>query len=269
MGKFDGVLIATDFDDTYCGPGGVVHPANIEAVKAFTAQGGVFTVATGRAHRSFVRHLDLAPVNVPVILSNGSQIYDFAKEEMVVATTLPMEASADFELLLELFPALGLEAYHQEALYLCRPNSWTDYHINKVGLSAAAVCPVAEMPAPWGKAILMAQYDDLFPAQVYIKNHWEDRYEAVFSNDHMLEITAKGSTKGGMVLELARRLGVGREHLYCVGDNQNDIPMLAVAAEGFAPANCAREVRDWGATILPPCSEGAVAALIALLEERY
>ena len=186
-----------------------------------------------------------------------------------MATTLPMEASADFELLLELFPALGLEAYHQEALYLCRPNSWTDYHINKVGLSAAAVCPVAEMPAPWGKAILMAQYDDLFPAQVYIKNHWEDRYEAVFSNDHMLEITAKGSTKGGMVLELARRLGVGREHLYCVGDNQNDIPMLAVAAEGFAPANCAREVRDWGATILPPCSEGAVAALIALLEERY
>jgi len=96
LGKFDGVLIATDFDDTYCGPGGVVHPANIEAVKAFTAQGGFFTVATGRAHRSFVRHLDLAPVNVPVILSNGSQIYDFAKEEMVVATTLPMEASADF-----------------------------------------------------------------------------------------------------------------------------------------------------------------------------
>ena len=50
MGKFDGVLIATDFDDTYCGPGGVVHPANIEAVKAFTAQGGFFTVATGRAN---------------------------------------------------------------------------------------------------------------------------------------------------------------------------------------------------------------------------
>ena len=68
MGKFDGVLIATDFDDTYCGPGGVVHPANIEAVKGFTAQGGFFTLGTGRARRYFVSHMDLAPVMVRVLM---------------------------------------------------------------------------------------------------------------------------------------------------------------------------------------------------------
>ena len=85
----------------------------------------------------------------------------------------------------------------------------------------------------------------------------------------MLELTAKGSTKGGMVLELARRLGIRREHIYCVGDNQNDIPMLAVSAIPFAPANCAPEVKDWGATLLPPCEEGAVARLIEILDDRY
>ena len=51
MGKFDGVLIATDFDDTYCGPGGVVHPANIEAVEGFTPQRGFFYLGTGSAPR--------------------------------------------------------------------------------------------------------------------------------------------------------------------------------------------------------------------------
>ena len=73
-------------------------------------------------------------------------------------------------------------------------------------------------------------------------------YEAIFSNPYYLEITRKGSTKGGMVAELARLLGIAPEHIYCVGDNQNDIPMLAVSAIPFAPANCAPEVKQcsWG-----------------------
>ena len=96
-----------------------------------------------------------------------------------------------------------------------------------------------------------------------------DRYEAIFSNFHMLEITAKGVTKGGMVLELARRLGIGRAHIYCAGDNQNDLPMLRIAQVGYAPADCADELYAWGAHILPRCADGAIAALIADLDRRY
>ena len=82
MGKFDGVLLATDFDDTFCPDTVVVPPANLEAVEYFKAQGGVFTIATGRAHRTFAPQLYQAPVNAPVILSNGAQLYDFEKDEM-------------------------------------------------------------------------------------------------------------------------------------------------------------------------------------------
>lgn len=53
VGKFDGVLLATDFDDTYFPESGVLPPENLAAVEYFKANGGTFTVSTGRAHTTF------------------------------------------------------------------------------------------------------------------------------------------------------------------------------------------------------------------------
>ena len=54
-----------------------------------------------------------------------------------------------------------------------------------------------------------------------------------------------------------------------MGDNQNDIPMLALSAIPFAPANCAQEVKDWGARILCHCNEGVIAPIVEILDQRY
>ena len=72
-----------------------------------------------------------------------------------------------------------------------------------------------------------------------------------------------------MVEELARRLGIGAEHIYCVGDNENDIPMLARSAIPFAPSNCAPVVREWGARLVSSCDESCVAEIIGILDGRY
>lgn len=267
-GKFDGVLLATDFDDTFCPESGVIPPANLEAVEYFKSQGGIFTVATGRAHRTFAPQLPKAPVNAPVILSNGGQLYDFQRDELVAERQVPLTAGADMAQTARRFPAVSLEAYHGDRVYIWNPNHWTRYHLEKAG-TGAEECPIEEIPQPWAKAIFHQDHHLLLPVQAYIRETWPERYEAIFSNFHMLEITARGATKGGMVLELAQQLGIRREHLYCAGDNQNDIPMLEVSAIPFAPENCAQEVRDWGATILPPCEEGAIGALIESLDQRY
>ncbi len=267
MGKFDGVLLVTDFDDTYFPDSGVLPPANLRAVEYFKAQGGIFTVATGRAHTTFAPQLPIAPVNAPVILSNGAQLYDFSRDEVVLERTLPLTAAADLARVMEAFPSVGLETYHGEDIYVCRPEKWTWYHVKKTGC-AAARCPVSEMPGPWSKAILHQEHDVLLKAQAYILERWADRYEAIFSNFHMLEITAKGCTKGGMVGELVKRLGISRENLYCAGDNQNDIPMLELSAVPFAPADCSQQVKDWGAVLLPRCQDAAIAALVAELDKR-
>ena len=72
-----------------------------------------------------------------------------------------------------------------------------------------------------------------------------------------------------MVCRLAKRLGISMEHVYCVGDEANDLSMLQVAAEGFAPANCSAVVRESGATIVAHCNEDAIAEVIAILDRNY
>ena len=268
MGKFDGVLLVTDFDDTYFPESGVLPPENRAAVEYFTAQGGLFTIATGRAYTTFAPKLPCVPLNAPVILSNGAQLYDFAAGQMLLERTLPPAVAADLEELTRHIPEVGLEAYHGEDPYIWNPNRWTWHHLRKAGVGAAEL-PIAQMPQPWGKAILHQDREPLLRAQAWLLERHGDRYEAIFSNFHMLELTAKGATKGGMVLELAARLGVSRDHLYCAGDNQNDLPMLAAARIGYAPADCADEVRAWGARLLPRCADGAVAALVRELDGMY
>ena len=60
---------------------------------------------------------------------------------------------------------------------------------------------------------------------------WAGEYEIFFSDRTLLEVTARGATKGGMVARLAERLGISRQHIYCAGDEANDLSMLTWAAE--------------------------------------
>ena len=87
MGKFDGVLIASDFDNTMVytegalrsgGPVPAISRENWDAIGYFMAQGGTFSVATGRALPSFASVMDGVPMNGPTVLFNGAAIYDFA-----------------------------------------------------------------------------------------------------------------------------------------------------------------------------------------------
>ena len=76
MGKFSGVLIASDYDNTMVytegalksgGPLPSVSRENREAVEYFMAEGGTFSVATGRALPSFSRVREGVPMNLSLI----------------------------------------------------------------------------------------------------------------------------------------------------------------------------------------------------------
>lgn len=271
MGKFDGVLLVSDYDDTLYSRRLEVSEANRSAIARFIAQGGTFTVATGRARATFLPQIarERLTLNAPVILSNGSAIYDFNGDEPVYQSFLPMEAGEHMRQVCAVFPALSFEAYYGEDIYVYNPNAVTMKHMERVGVPYISCRTVGEMPRPWTKLILEQDHALLAGVQEMLLARWGDLYEAIFSNTCLLEITAKGNTKGTLVKLLARRLGIAREHIYCVGDNQNDISMLKAAAIGFAPANCAPEVRAAGACIVNDCDHSAIAQVIELLEERY
>ncbi len=268
MGKFDGVLLVSDFDDTLYGANRRIPPRNLQALDYFVGEGGRFTVATGRAYRTFAPYVHLAPINAPVVLSNGATLYDFDRQELLEQTYLPLTSPQDFVQLLEEFPSLGMEIYHAEDIYVWNANSITDAHMKKVGMEYT-VCPPQQTPTPWSKAILQQQNPFLRQVQSWFLARHGDNYEAIFSNPYYLEVTCKGSTKGGMTALLARHLSIAPERVYCVGDNQNDIPMLALSAIPFAPANCAQEVKDWGARVLCHCDQGVMGDIVDILDKLY
>lgn len=270
MGKFDGVLLYSDYDDTLYNSAHTVSPENHAAIRYFQQNGGRFSVATGRAHRTFTPQIakEGLSLNAPVVLSNGAALYDYDQDRYLVRTFLDGDAPARFASLFRDFPDLALEAYHDDDIYVYNPNLVTTEHLKRVG-GRQTPCTVPDMPTPWTKVILEQDEPYLKEVQAHLLQRWEDDYEAIFSNRYLLELTAKGSHKGSMVAQAARLLGISRENLYCIGDNQNDIPMLELSAIPFAPSSCSQAVKDWGARLLGSCDEHAVAQAIEILDGIY
>lgn len=268
MGKFDHVLLASDFDDTLFNTRCEVSKQNIEAIDYLIQEGGYFTVSTGRAHRTFTPYATIAPINAPVILANGALLYDYAEDRPVLELPLPLQAATDLSELARAMPQVGVEIYQGDNVYIENPNEYTHRHVKRVNTDWTEL-PLLNMPQPWSKAVLQANHADLCRAQAFLTDRWSSRYEVIFSNDILLECTAKGATKGGTVLKLAELLGVARRDLYCVGDNQNDLPMLRVSAIPFAPANCADAVRETNPRIVRPCDDHAIAHVVEILDQLY
>lgn len=128
-----------------------------------------------------------------------------------------------------------------------------------------------EVPSPISKLLFEEAEPRMTALREYIAHQsWSTEYEVVPSNPYLLELTAKGANKGGMVRRLAQMLEIRQENVYCVGDHANDIPMLTFARTAFAPANAIQPVHEVpGIHILPNCWENAIAAMIAELDKRY
>ena len=280
MGKFDGVLLASDFDNTLLytedslRTGAPVPPLperNREALKYFMAQGGRFAIATGRALPAFLRHAGDVPMNAPGVVCNGAAIYDFEKGEYLDATLLDDQARQRGQAVLDRFPSVAVEAYHiDNVIHVVRPNAISRQHEHMTHVSLTEAPSLPEVPLPLGKLLFEADHETLEGVLAFLTEQgWAEDYELIFSVSHLLEMTIQGASKGGMVRRLAARLGISMEHVYCAGDEANDLSMLHAAAEGFAPANASAAVRESGATVVCDAREGAIADVIAILDRKY
>ena len=74
MGKFSGILLASDYDGTLAAGDGTIPERVRQAIRAFIAEGGRFTVSTGRTLLGFHAY-DPELINAPAILANGG-IYE-------------------------------------------------------------------------------------------------------------------------------------------------------------------------------------------------
>lgn len=281
MGKFDGVLIASDYDNTMVYTEGMLRsggdmPAiskeNREAVEYFMAEGGTFSVATGRALPSFDKVRHGVPMNGPTILFNGGAIYDFAQRRYLYTAWLGEEIRGHLRALMDYMPDATFEIYHDNNdIHAINPNELTAAHEHLTHSPTVVLSSIEEIPSPIGKLLFEEHAPRLKKIMDWLlAQPWSDQYEIVPSGTFLLELTARGADKGGAVRRLAELTGTSPRHLYCMGDHANDIPMLEYAHIAFAPENAIDAVKNIpNIRVLSNCRENATAEMIRVLDGLY
>lgn len=281
MGKFTGLLLASDYDNTLtyteealrlCRPMPPVSKANQAAIRYFMAEGGIFSVATGRAKPAFEAVADGVPMNGPTILFNGAAIYDFSTGKYLCEAFLPETARAHIAQTIRELPFAAVELYHDNNdIHALQPNDVTRRHLHVTHSPTVIVDSMEQVPSPISKALFSTEPAHQAALLDYLRGQgWYGDYEIVASSESLVELTARGANKGGMVRRLAALLHIPQANVACVGDHANDISMLTWAGMAFAPANALPEVRALPCVrTLPDCREDAIAALIAVLDEKF
>lgn len=281
MGKFTGLLLASDYDNTLtyteealrlCRPMPPVSKANQAAIRYFMAEGGIFSVATGRAKPAFEAVADGVPMNGPTVLFNGAAIYDFSTGKYLCEAFLPETARVHIAQTIRELPFAAVELYHDNNdIHALQPNDVTRRHLHVTHSPTVIVDSMEQVPSPISKALFSTEPAHQAVLLDYLRGQgWYGDYEIVASSESLVELTARGANKGGMVRRLAALLHIPQANVACVGDHANDISMLTWAGMAFAPANALPEVRALPCVrTLPDCREDAIAALIAVLDEKF
>lgn len=282
MGKFDRVLLASDFDNTLVYTQAAVEagftelppvPArNREALDYFTQNGGRFLVSTGRALPAFAPYAAALPINAPCVIANGAGLYDFHAEQYLATAFIGEEVREHIASLLAYQPELSFESYHiDRRIHTMHPNRYILNHEHLTRMKATAVSSFDEVDTPLVKLAFMDERSRLDALINFIRaQDWAGCYELISSADYLFELTARGATKGQMLLRLASLLGIAREDIYCIGDHNNDLSMAEVSAVRFAPANAVDELKAMpGMHLVSHCADGAVADVVETLDKRY
>ena len=246
-GKFEGYLLVTDFDDTFCPKHGAPVPEeNRRAARRFMDEGGLFTIATGRDVRSYYSIRDKFTVNAPLVLSNGAVIFDGDSGESWYESFLPFSCRSDLLAARDAFPGTGMEVHRGADVRVCGRNATLEEHLSRMGVPVLEADP-GHILYPWTKVVLVApdelraESETAHALCAWIAAQFPGRYEAVPSGA-LVDVVTAGSDKGSGVRRLAEFLDILPENIVCIGDGWNDIPMLRAAGRAFAPETALPEV---------------------------
>lgn len=248
MGKFDGLLICSDYDGTLAYKGSVSEE-NFEAIRYFREHGGSFTLATGRYPSSIIRRMGadfLRPT--PVICMNGGILYDVAREQVLFAEELP-------------------DGYRKTVLEATR---WQG--IRDIRLFPNRDLPLIQFLPEERDALKEAWDQPLIKVVLHVDTEVSDevrnRLRELLSDDFTverswlngLEIYGSSYGKGVAARSLCRMLG--KETLIAVGDYENDLSMIREADIGVAIGDAIPAVKEAADQVTATAKDHGVARLI-------
>ena len=221
---------------------------------------------TGRPPRStwdIARQAGLGPLGV---CCNGAAVVDLASMEVIEVETIAADVSAGLvKMLREVFPGIIFAAeemgsFCHETGFMEQAWDW-DEGADEVddilqAITSSCIKLIVRRPG-WSAKSLLAALEE----EVAEEGH------VTASGLDWVEIGAAGISKAYAAQRVCDRLGVGVGDVVAIGDNHNDLTVLAWAGRAAAPANAIPEVLAIVPEVIPANDEDGVAQFLEHLVE--
>lgn len=258
-------LVAFDLDGTLLDDALQVSPGVRNAIDCSLRQGTIITLATGRMFSATVPFARQLGIHAPLICYQGGWIQ--APEGEVLHRTPLGEEEARLALDLGRRHGWHTVLYAEGQLYIDSLRHPTAYYKRLLG-PEPIVEPRLEtilQDHTADKVLFVAEPTQIAAMEAVLQAHFGQTAEIIQSHAEFIEVVPPGITKGAALAWLAAYLDIPREAVMAVGDQRNDLSMIAWAGIGVAMGNAVAEVKaaaDWIAPTL--AEDGAARAL-----ERY
>ena len=270
MGKFDGILLASDMDGTLLDDNRTIGRETIAALEYFTENGGYFSLATGRTRPATAAYRRLLPCNAPGVYLNGAILCDESTQEIVYMEGLDDRAKELARAVMQRFPHIGIEVFLLDHSYVCNMNEITREHFIHLDIpyEEIALDAIPEPCEQWGKINFTGTHEQMEPVRAFV-DPMKAHFNLTFSTPVFYEMTCKGGHKGDGVRRLAQYMNVKPELVCTVGDSQNDLPMLEQAGISFAPANARSYVLEIADVVVPDNNHDALKGVVEYLDHKF
>ncbi len=267
MKKFEGILICSDLDGTLLKKDKSVSRENLEAIEYFKSEGGYFTFITGRMPYYVTDIYNTVKPNAPIGCVNGGAIFDFVSGKYLWTRELERDALELAESVIASVEGIGFQVSTFERVYFCQDNSAME-HFRAVTKVPNIQKHHRDIDIPIAK-LLFADDDEskILKAKEILENHpCANEFDFIRSERTLFEILPKGISKGSVLSEMTKVLGIDMQKTIGIGDYNNDIEMLKKARIGIAVANACEEAKKAADYITVSNEEHAIAKTIYDIE---
>jgi Cof subfamily protein (haloacid dehalogenase superfamily) len=261
-------LIALDIDGTIIGDDHEIADRTVAAVRRAMELDVAVSLVTGRMVSSAMRFARDLGLTGPIVGYQGGLIRAMPLPDsrrlgkLLLHTPLQAEAARG---ILEWTRARGLDPHvnHLERFILRADDPKADDYSAFMGARAELVPDLLEaITHPVTK--ILAVGEPPIPTEVapLARAEFLGRADVTISHPRFLEFVAPGVSKGRAIRFLARRLRIPLAATLAIGDQWNDLEMLAEVGHGTAMPSAPAEVRAAARYIAAPLEEDGAARMI-------
>lgn len=242
-------LIAIDLDGTLLDDNKNVSELNIQVLNKLIGKGYEVVIATGRRYfsaKSFLREIDS---HLVILANNGNIVRNSEDDKVILSKFLDKKSYVD---LLEEANKIGLKGIVHVDLYkdgidmIMELDEKHQSHKKFIFEDDNRYLLLPKHEIRKQERVLAVVYpgdaDIIYKFSKIINDKYPNRYnshvlERIYSAEAMYEAMNPMGSKWKSLLEYASSIGIKKEEIVCIGDDNNDLEMILNAGLGIAMKN--------------------------------